>query len=897
MELLKKIFLLITMLYSIFALSQNETSNWLFGENAGLNFKDTKLTSIDGAMDTPAGCASISDRNGNLLFYTNGNTVWNKNHEIMLNGTNLAGDINNTQSSIIVPKPNDDNIYYIFTTRENTASNPLVTAGLFYTEVEFTSQNPFGTVTSKNLRLTNTITQRITGIHDPETQSIKVITFGSDISGQISPRDTFFVFNVDENGVNKTPIKTKERTIVSSIGAMKISPNGKKIALLDNEGNFIYLYDFNINDSKISYDTTVNPNQLMDPLYVYGVEFSQDSQILYFTGNNASNTSFLYKYLIYSDSIFNTKIYLSVTSDYSFGDLQLASNGKIYIANFYSDSPITPSTKISVINEPENNDEGDSAFSPLTITLKSNASYKGLPNFISSFLRNRIITENKCVEEYFEFLTDTYMPIDSILWDFGDGTTSTSVNPIKQYNISGKYIVNATIKYNNNDYLVQKEVDVYAKPIINNDEVLTQCDFDDDGISLFNLNNIKDRVINYSKFYEYIFYISYNDALNDINSIINPDNYTNNINSEELFVKIISPEGCYTISNFFLETTNNDLIDIETIYTCEDSDNISNNNIGRFDLNSKEIDIRSKFNISETSILSFYASFEDAQTKINPLPFLYNSQTSDLWVRIENQDNNCAGIGSFSAIVNPDIPINIEDKYTICYSDQDSTINLDGNQTNDAWEWKGNDGEIISTNQKISLDTPGNYSVTVYKTENNLTCSRTKKFTIKLPKSISFQELKTENNQIFISVIGQSNYEYSLDGINYFGNNKEYTFRNVKAGIYTVYVKDINNCETPISEKVAFIGYPKYFTPNNDGVNDFWKIEGVSKDFYINGDIYIYDRYGRSLYFMNLITNSNGWDGTFNGYKLASNDYWFKATLTDNENNTFTKTGHFTIKY
>ncbi|WP_171946640.1 T9SS type B sorting domain-containing protein [Flaviramulus basaltis] len=886
------------MLYSIFALTQNETSNWLFGEKAGLNFKDTRLTLIEnGAMDTPAGCSSISDRNGNLLFYTNGNSVWNSDHEIMQNGTNLAGDINNTQSSIIVPKPNDDDIYYIFTTRENATNNPLVTAGLFYSEVEFSNQNPLGAVTNKNIRLTNTITERITGIHNPESQSIKVITFGSDVSGQTSPKDTFFVFNVDENGVNKTPIKTKERTIVSSIGAMKISPNGKKIALLDNEGNFIYLYDFNINNSTISFDTIVNPNQLMDPLSVYGVEFSQDSQILYFTGNNASNTSFLYKYLIYSDNIFNAKIYLSVTRDYSFGDLQLASNGKIYIANFYPNSPITSINNISVINEPENNDEGDSEFSPLAINLRSGASYKGLPNFIVSFLRNRIITENKCVEEAFEFTTDTYMPIDSIFWEFGDGTTSTSLSPIKQYTVSGKYIVNATITYKNIAYLIQKDIDVYAKPIINSNEVLTQCDVENTGISLFNLNNIKDRVINFNKDYQYVFYPSNNDALNDSNSIINPDNYTNNTNPEELYVKIISPEGCYSISNFFIETTSNDLIDIETIYTCEDSDNISNNGIGRFDLKSKETEIKSQFNIPETSMLSFYATFEDAQTKINPLAFFHETQTTTLWMRIETEDNNCAGIGSFNAIVNSGISLNIEDAYTICYSNQDSIINLDGNQTNEAWEWRDSSDQIISTNQKISLSNPGNYSLTVYKTENNLTCSKTKKFAIKSPNPITFQEVKTENNQIFISVNGKSNYEYSIDGINYFGNNKEYTFRNVKAGIYTVYIKDIDNCEIPINQKVAFIGFPRYFTPNNDGINDFWKIEGVSEDFYINGDIYIYDRYGRSLYFMNLITNLNGWDGTFNGQRLASNDYWFKATLTDNQNNVFVKTGHFTIKY
>lgn len=99
------------MLFSTLAFSQMETSNWYFGQNSGLNFKDTQVTVLNnGAMATPAGCASISDRNGELLFYTNGQTVWNKNHEIMENGEGLAAEIENIQSTIIVPVPGNGNL-------------------------------------------------------------------------------------------------------------------------------------------------------------------------------------------------------------------------------------------------------------------------------------------------------------------------------------------------------------------------------------------------------------------------------------------------------------------------------------------------------------------------------------------------------------------------------------------------------------------------------------------------------------------------------------------------------------------------------------------------------------------------------------------------------------------
>ncbi|MGB1043009.1 MAG: hypothetical protein ACPGU6_06420, partial [Tenacibaculum sp.] len=84
---MKKIFLFLSIITSQFIFSQNETNNWYFGNKAALNFDKTRVNILsDSKMNTPAGCSAISDNNGNLLFYTNGKTIWNKNHEIMENG-------------------------------------------------------------------------------------------------------------------------------------------------------------------------------------------------------------------------------------------------------------------------------------------------------------------------------------------------------------------------------------------------------------------------------------------------------------------------------------------------------------------------------------------------------------------------------------------------------------------------------------------------------------------------------------------------------------------------------------------------------------------------------------------------------------------------------------------
>ncbi len=98
--------------------AQLEASNWYFGFNAGLRFdpvSNTVTPLVNGQLSTNEGCASISDAQGNLLFYTDGITVYDRNHGVMQNGNGLLGDPSSTQSAIIIPKPQDSDIYYIFT--------------------------------------------------------------------------------------------------------------------------------------------------------------------------------------------------------------------------------------------------------------------------------------------------------------------------------------------------------------------------------------------------------------------------------------------------------------------------------------------------------------------------------------------------------------------------------------------------------------------------------------------------------------------------------------------------------------------------------------------------------------------------------------------------------------
>ena len=103
----------------------------------------------DGQLNTHEGCSSISDQNGNLLFYSDGIRVWDKAHRLMPNGTGLLGHESSTQSAIIIPKNDSTTQYYIFTVDEpdpELDNDKPINYGLNYTLVDLSLNNGFGDV-------------------------------------------------------------------------------------------------------------------------------------------------------------------------------------------------------------------------------------------------------------------------------------------------------------------------------------------------------------------------------------------------------------------------------------------------------------------------------------------------------------------------------------------------------------------------------------------------------------------------------------------------------------------------------------------------------------------------------------------------------------------------------
>ncbi|MCI2227883.1 T9SS type B sorting domain-containing protein [Polaribacter sp. MSW13] len=864
-------------------------------------------------MTVLRGSSSISDPQGNLLFYSDGETIWNKNHEIMINGEGLFGDLGNTQSSIIIPKPNSTNTYYIFTTQKEEKSNPLVYPGIYHSEIEFSNTYPLGRVKFKNMRIANSTTNKITAVHHKNGEDIWVISYGSDSYQGVN--DIFYATLITKDGVNRSPINSQIEHLkfnTSLPGEMKASPDGSKIALY-NDG-VIYLLNFNNETGELTKNKFTTIAEFVGGYSSYGLSFSPDSKLLYYSANYADRNGSSYRImqlpLDHPDEYYKGEPIFITEPNRLSASINLGSDGKIYVAQVFYESlydendtylgfEFLPIKTIGVINEP--NKLGVAAdYTHDVINLEDGFSFRGLPNFIQSYFRNRIVSENTCVTDTFHFSLDAYNPITAANWDFGDGNgfTSTDLNTSYQYATPGKYIVTCIVTINGTDIPFYKEIVVYPLPEVTPDQELIQCDINNDGVDYFNLFNIADKVVRNPINTNFIFYRNRTDAENNQNSIANPEAFENESNPQELFVRVISDKGCASITNFFIESKFVSLGNIDEMFTCDSSDQLNGDSNGAFDLREKRREIRQNFSLDNTNKIRFYPTLIDAQTTSNLLPEYFISPSTTIYVRVDN-DLGCGGMEPISLTVNTAPIINLNDSYTICdIPSQHPPIILDGNSFNHRYEWKDENGNIISTNREYTLNTTGNFSLTAYRTENGIECSSDKEFTVINPDAAIFNQIivdtETENNTIFVSLNGNSNYEFSLDNTSFFGNGLDYTFNNVNPGLRTIYVRDLNNCEPPIQTNVSVIGYQKFFTPNGDGNNDYWNVKGLDSTFFKSVKIIIFDRFGNIVHTITEF-GTQGWDGTYNGKLLTSNSYWFKAEIVDLEDNHINESGNFSL--
>ncbi len=268
---------------------------------------------------------------------------------------------------------------------------------------------------------------------------------------------------------------------------------------------------------------------------------------------------------------------------------------------------------------------------------------------------------------------------------------------------------------------------------------------------------------------------------------------------------------------------------------------------------------------------------------------------------INPMNTSCTATSTLNFVVHPLPKINMNtngsENELVCSNLPTFFVTLDagiqdGSPTiNYSYVWS-KDGAILigKIAPTLPVNAEGIYTVEV---TNSFGCSRirTIKVTASNKATIDTVEIVdlTDINTITVNVTGPGNYEYSLDEPSGYWQDSNF-FNNVPAGIHEVFVNDKNGCGV-ISQTIAVIGAPKFFTPNNDGYNDYWSIKGVNETFNSKSIIYIFDRYGKLIKQWVPYLNQ-GWDGTYNGNPLPADDYWFTLKLEDGRE----AKGHFSLK-
>ncbi|MCG1037005.1 T9SS type B sorting domain-containing protein [Polaribacter sargassicola] len=896
-------FLTLFISFSFLLNAQKQTNNWYFGNKAALNFNLGDITILsDSNMNASNGSTSISDENGNLLFYSDGNTVWNNKHLIMENGNDIVGEKTNSQSSLIVPKPNSNTNFYLFTTRKEDLTSPFYTSGLYYSEIEISSSYPSGKVIDKNHRLISSTSEKITATFHKNGKDVWVVTNGNPTYDK-EDNSTMYAFKVTDNGVQVPVVTTGLNDEVYSristpIGQMKFSPDGSKIAFTN--GSFIFTYNFDNETGVLTKDKFINTQVNFTSGYLpYGVEFSQDSKILYYSSLFYSSSSSNYTILqldlsLPSQDFLGTPIFTSPF--YNAGSLQIGSDGKIY-ATLQDKGTNVASKTIGVINFPEK--LGIECEFTENLTINHGELSLGLPNFIQSYFVSRILTNNQCYVDNFSFTATSYIDIKDIKWDFGDGITAFDLNPTHKYDAPGEYKVIADLTLSDNTIIkVFEIVTAYELPNLKPNQELFECDNDTDGLATFNLNFIAEKITDTSLDEELIFYLSQDDMDMD-NNISNPEMFNNTVPNQQIFVKAINKNGCFNFTTFNVTANFIPVGNVSDYYTCKTDIDENGNHLGTFNLTELEIKVRDQLQIPSVNTVKFYPSYVDAQTNLNQLENQINYQSSTIYVKIQDPNLGCSGIVPINLIVNPEPIIDLENSYTICFNPTVNPITLTADISNDSYEWRDSLNNIISTNKDFTLNKVGQFSLTVYKTENGITCSNTKEFSVINPDPPTFYSViaNTEdknNNTIEVNIDGNSSYEFSLDNNNFSGNSTSYTFTQVNPGLHTVYIRDINNCEQPAQTNITVIGFKNFFTPNGDGKNDYWNVDGLTDAQFKSVKIIIFDRYGKVLYSITDFS-SLGWDGTSNGKLMSSNNYWFIAEIIDINDNLIKETGNFSL--
>lgn len=484
--------------------------------------------------------------------------------------------------------------------------------------------------------------------------------------------------------------------------------------------------------------------------------------------------------------------------------------------------------------------------------------------------QDRLIANGNPICEGTNFDINATTPnADTYTWYRNGVLINGAVNPVYSAVQSGNYEVE--IGFTGATCVLKGHITVEfsQNPSVNN-TTLEQCE-DNNGNAVFNLTLAENMIIQNSENFDFGYFSSLTNAENNQNSISNPQNYSSNNPNQIIYVRVENQFGCYSVAELSLSISNNSVQNPSDLEECD----VNFNGTATFDLTENQSEILAQ---SPTGAgFSYFESYNDAVLGINTIstaiPYSSENNTT-IYVKI-SEGANCYGIVWFTLIVRSfDVDLGNEEAF-LCEGEP-VTLSAPSGFSNYSW----NNGQ---TTQNIEISQSGNYTVTF---TNQFGCNASKTFVVSsssspIITSVSINDINSAGNSVLINVQESGNYEYSLNGIHFQPSN---LFTNVASGAYLVFVR--NECGVT-TQPIFVLDYPKFFTPNGDGFNDYWEIPMLFSQ-YPTAVIEIFDRYGKLIYVFS--EQSNGWDGTFRGEKLPATDYWFAVRLPER-----VVRGHFSL--
>ncbi len=372
---MKKIFLLVIGIFIYKnALTQFQNNVWYFGKNAGLSFNSgTPVAIMDGAMQTSDNTASIAmHKTGQLFFYSNGEKVWNRQHQVMPNGNDLLGHESGGNSAYAVKVPGSDTLFYLFTSDAFAWAN-----GIRYSIIDMSLDSGRGDVTVvKNVPLLNPATEKIVAVLHANNNDIWIIMHPWN-------SNSYYSYLLTNSGLSTSPVVSTVGSVhtggtngnYNALGQIAASPNGDKIVCAIMELNKYELFDFDRNTGTLSNLITISGYN-----NAWGAEFSRDGKKLYTTRWYATPV-YQFDLSSYNQTAINNSVVTvgqatSPHSLYKADYLKRGPDNKIYVAKFNS-------TYLGAIELPDNAGMA-CTYNDSYISLGTKQSQAGLPAFLNT---------------------------------------------------------------------------------------------------------------------------------------------------------------------------------------------------------------------------------------------------------------------------------------------------------------------------------------------------------------------------------------------------------------------------------------------------------------------------------------------------------------------------------